>query len=161
MWELRDWMVMNVLLCRDVTIDCVFWSYFSAVFLVKHKQTHMRFALKKMNKQLMPHRNQVQCWNSETPPHLSGKQLFPREKMERASSAVLLIFFLIFAWIFSQGATSICGKRHIDFCGESLCCWNVVQLWDQEAFVHGDGVCRRRRLCFALEEQRSSTHGSC
>ena len=36
------------------------WSYFSAVFLVKHKQTHMRFALKKMNKQLMLHRNQVQ-----------------------------------------------------------------------------------------------------
>lgn len=54
-------MTVSVLLCRDVIINCAFWSYFSAVFLVKHKQTHMRFALKKMNKQLMLHRNQVQC----------------------------------------------------------------------------------------------------
>ena len=53
-------MIVNVLLYRDVITDCVLWSYFSAVFLVKHKQTHMRFALKKMNKQLMLHRNQVQ-----------------------------------------------------------------------------------------------------
>ena len=60
-------MIVNILLTRDVIIDCVLWSYFSAVFLVKHKQTHMRFALKKMNKQLMLHRNQVQCYLYETP----------------------------------------------------------------------------------------------
>ncbi|KAL9951872.1 hypothetical protein ACROYT_G044611 [Oculina patagonica] len=33
---------------------------YGAVFLVRHRQTQMRFALKKMNKQLMLHRNQVQ-----------------------------------------------------------------------------------------------------
>ena len=60
-------MTVSVLLCRDVIINCVLWSYFSAVFLVKHKQTHMRFALKKMNKQLMLHRNQVQCKHYESP----------------------------------------------------------------------------------------------
>lgn len=33
---------------------------YGAVYLVRHKQTQMRFAMKKMNKQLMLHRNQVQ-----------------------------------------------------------------------------------------------------
>ncbi|CAH3196693.1 unnamed protein product, partial [Porites evermanni] len=32
---------------------------YGAVYLVRHKQTQMRFAMKKMNKQLMLHRNQV------------------------------------------------------------------------------------------------------
>lgn len=37
-----------------------FFLNYSAVYLVRHKQTQMRFAMKKMNKQLMLHRNQVQ-----------------------------------------------------------------------------------------------------
>ena len=61
-------------------IDCVLWSYFSAVFLVKHKQTHMRFALKKMNKQLMLHRNQVQFERYETP-HFSDIRGFRRRNV--------------------------------------------------------------------------------
>ena len=36
-----------------------FFLCLRAVYLVRHKQTQMRFAMKKMNKQLMLHRNQV------------------------------------------------------------------------------------------------------
>ena len=74
-------MIVNILLSRDVIIDCVLWSYFSAVFLVKHKQTHMRFALKKMNKQLMLHRNQVQCYLYGTPSLLMINDAFDEEKV--------------------------------------------------------------------------------
>ena len=37
----------------------LFFLCLRAVYLVRHKQTQMRFAMKKMNKQLMLHRNQV------------------------------------------------------------------------------------------------------
>lgn len=43
----------------DFLLLFLFFLCLRAVYLVRHKQTQMRFAMKKMNKQLMLHRNQV------------------------------------------------------------------------------------------------------
>ena len=36
---------------------------YGAVYLVKHKETKLRYALKKINKQNLILRNQVGCWS--------------------------------------------------------------------------------------------------
>ena len=46
-------------LVMDLLLLLLFFLCLRAVYLVRHKQTQMRFAMKKMNKQLMLHRNQV------------------------------------------------------------------------------------------------------
>lgn len=58
-----------------------------------------------------------------------------------------------------QGSTSVCRERHLNVCWKSVRSRHVVQLWDKEAFVHGDGICGRRGLCVFAEEYGTPPYG--
>lgn len=89
---------------------------FRAVYLVRHRETRQRFAMKKINKQNLALRNQI-----EQVTFALWQELVVR-----------LIFNLGFCW-----------ARYPNVYWKSICCDNVLFLSNQTASVYGNGICRR------------------